>query len=265
MKTLFLILHFTACFCFCYSQEGDLSQPPFVYKENKVRARIMFYLHSRYNTKVVDLFDKDGWNVERVYYDTSGTKVETRMKRVHDSMGHVTREVVYEYRHFDSATRKYVLEATPEVTETKITYDTVNKRRTRVRFNKAGKKVLEGVYDYRALTDTYTYYGDTLTHRMRVVFENPWIEKELTEIDSISNGVTDSAQVTFSNSFDKTGRITGRKTKVILYREGKKIPLKQTSTYLYSGTGLLTQKYTEGETKDKFEWQRSEVFDYKFW
>ncbi len=265
MKFLTLL---SVCLLFAvktFGQFEDTWQPTSVYKQNGVKARVLMYDRSRFKERAtVDYFDREGYVTEHIQYDSTGKNETFRETFLYDSLHKVTEQVAYNYSHFDTAQKKYVISLVPRTTRVYNEYDSQGRRVKQIGKDSAGKIVLEVTYIRNSSVKTRKYFrNDSLISESTTYYEALNIESRYS-INFFSKANENNPDYTYwyKNHFDKDGKITRRKVKYegsneyrIFYKE---------ITYQYTLGGLLIKKLLSNRS-DGSNRLIGYLFDYKYW
>lgn len=269
MRFVFLLFITVGSFFKVFSQFQDTYQSSSLYKANHVKARILMFDYNKHNTKMIDLFDQNGFVTEHIQFDTTGLKVLSKSKLKYDSMQKLVSETIYNYLyHYDSITHTMNLVNVADTLVSKIEYDSNNRVTKKVLRNSAGKKVFEVRFTFDPNTQIERHYSiiDSNYLEMNIIYETGCIEKKTT-YSHLYNGELDTWVYTYKNHFDQSGKIKSRS----VTREGDPPEIAKylnlyfgSEEFQYMKNGLLLNKTSRDLNDDTGRISR-QIFDYKFW
>ena len=265
MRLMYVLLSVFVLKC-CFAQNEITYQPDSVYKINKVKARVIMYNYSRYYTKKADLFDHDGRLIDHMDFDTSGTHLLWRHSKIYGTNNLITKEIFYDYRRYDSVTKKYIRRDVADTQISKIEYDSVRHVIHKTSFTKSGTKTYEftSIYDSKKIIQNW-FFEDGAVETKTSWWEKDWIEKRVVDTIHLSNGNIKSVEVNYKNYFDNPGRIIRSKVKKTgSLNDYQNDYFFKEIEFVYSKIGLLIKKnYTD--PIDNSDWTATQIFDYKYW
>jgi hypothetical protein len=262
---IFLLLFLTALQSFC--QDYDLVQQPEIYKNNKVRLRVMMYNYNRLSTKVFDSFDKNGWHTERVNTDSTGKIPLIRNKYIYDSLGNIISQITITYSKVDSNGLQQIQKMKPDTSVANFITDPLAKTITVILNDSVGKIKYKEVFTLDKLKGKMIWYNKDGSYTESVIeFDKPYIEKSIYTTTTFTNGTKEAGSTFFKNKFDKEGNIISRKVKKQLTpsEESHQAVFFKNISYRYLRNGLLANRISS-EANVNADWMWGVIFDYKYY
>ncbi len=251
----------------CFSQSQDTYQPSALYKQNKVKARMMMFNYSPYQTRAVDYFNPDGLLVKHIDFDTVRGRYFRSTLFEYDSMQKLTGGMIYLYTRYDKTKNEFTPVDVPDTLLLKIDYFPMNRGMRKKEVTTAGKIVYEATYDFDPITRKEKFFHpDSSTRETVIDYEIPNVAKKEIITIQLPDGQTQICTFTYKNAFDKTGKIKSRKTQRKCNCPGGEDdkPYYRECDYHYMSNGLLINRISSGRTDDG-KWKSGQLFDYKFW
>ncbi len=224
------------------------------------------YNYSRYNTKKADLFDHEGRLIDHMDFDTSGNQLLWRRSRTYGTNKLIKSEVFYNYRFYDSVTKKFIRRDTPDTQVTKVEYDSIRHILHKTSFTKSGIKTYEWTKFYDSMkTISKWFYEDGAIETKNTWWEKDWNKKRVVDIVQLPDGKIKSVEVFYKNFYDNSGRIIRSKLKKTgSLNDNQNDYYFKEIEFVYSRVGLLIKKnYTD--PIDNSDWVATQIFDYKYW
>jgi hypothetical protein len=268
MKFLTLLL---VCLFFTvkiFAQFEDTWQPPIVYKQNGVKARVIMFDRARFKERAaVDFFDRDGYLIEHIQYDSTGKKEIFRETLIYDTLHKIKEQVAYTFGRFDTTQKNFVMYTIPHVTRMYNGYDSLNRLTKQIGKDSIGKIVLDITYTYNPLVKNRKYFRhDSLLSEIIIQYDSPNIEnsfiKKIYGKDDFDDDSNIAYTFLYKNHFDKNGKVVRRKVKYEGTDEG--MVFYKEITYQYTLGGLLIKKL-QSDRSDGQNWRIGYLFDYKYW
>jgi hypothetical protein len=269
MKKFQLLIVFILLVKSIFSQHSETYQSPLIYKENKVKYRIMRAEYSSYSNNITDLFNKEGQVLLHLNFDSSGFRIETKTESTYNLAGFKTSKKTYHYKHYDSANKRDTLWTAADSSKT-ISYIIENDLeglKSEIGYNPKGKKVIDATYTREPLQEVVTFYNaDTIHGKITVDYEVRWVEKSVAGYGRRNNGDLVKFQWSYKNTFDKSGRLTERKIsrKETVNGKESKEPYYRECNYEYNSKGLLKRKVYRNRS-DGSDYYLPISFDYAYY
>ena len=247
------------------AQYEDTWQPPALYKQNGVKARIIMFDRARFKERAaVDFFDHNGYVTEHIEYDSTGRNYIFRETFLYDSAYKIINQMVFKYGYFDTAQKKFIKYTTPDTIRISNQYDSLKRLVKQIGKDTTGKVVLDIAYTFNPFIKTRKKFrNDSLISETTSYYDVPSIENKFTKkyYGKDDEGISDYTYL-FKNHFDKAGKITRRK---VSYEgaDEKKIFYKEID-YEYMLSGLMIKKLLTDRSDGEY-WMVGFLFDYKFW
>ncbi|MEO7523447.1 MAG: hypothetical protein ABIT58_05095 [Ferruginibacter sp.] len=247
------------------SQFRMLYQEPKVYKQNSVRCRIKLFKGERINSVLqVDFFDHDGLLTESSLYDSLAKSYIRKSIFMYDESHKLVAQTNYFYQFMDTITKQVGIKAIPDSEVIKFEFDSIGRK---IKSSYYSYKILHQLeISYDALVETNTLlYPDSSRQVSSWYFDDRGMENGISSSRFARDGeVLDLSVYRFKNKYDKDGKLTGRKIKMVSDPAVSTELYLKNEEYRYLESGLLASSSSYNKSAGKRH-GTTWLYDYKFW